>query len=629
MCGIIGIIDKSGGMDISQIIGPGLSALYHRGPDSGGTWSNVNDGVILGHRRLSIIDLSDRADQPMRSSDGRYVITYNGEIYNYIELKADLAKDGCVFRTDSDTEVILEAISTWGLEQSLSKFRGMFAFALWDTKERRLFLVRDRVGKKPLCFYSGQNLFCFASEIKAIIKLVGVHLSLDPESIDTYLSLGYIPSPHSIFREIHKVPPAHYISVNREFQIQWKEYWTLDWKANNTKIGFDEAVEKSEELLKEAIKIRLRADVPIGCFLSGGIDSGLVTAIAAQHYNKPFIALTVGVDQASLDERYLARLVARKFNLEHHIIEISPFLENELPRFVQAYDEPFADPSAIPSLCVSSEARKYVTVVLNGDGGDEIFCGYRRYQAAAMLRRFGGNGSYILDILKKISRHLPTPKSARNLYSFAHRFLRGIDKDIFDRYIVWGSNGFNSQEKSSLLGHGRETFSGLDGRFLKSRSIALRQLDPLSQFLAMDFYIELPECLLVKMDIATMASSLEARSPFLDHKLIEFAISLPPTVRMRGLRSKAILRKIAEKYLPPEVCSAPKRGFEIPLSQLLSGSLFNTVRDTCLSTNGILNTLFEGRYSEDLIYNRFSMDHESWARKVWMLFVLSLWYDNK
>jgi asparagine synthase (glutamine-hydrolysing) len=631
MCGIAGIftpvIPKGKEQDNYTAVARMLHRLQHRGPDDYGIWATSDKSMVLGHRRLAIIDLSPTGRQPMASVCGRYFVTFNGEIYNYLELRRDLITRGYSFRTTSDTEVLLAAVAHYGFAGALGKFIGMFAFALWDQQERKLFLVRDRAGKKPLYYMQANGVFYFASEIKALrgIRIEGDFLAED--ALYHYLSFGFLPSPKTIYKGISKIPPAHYLEVDATLEPKITPYWRLIWHYR-TDLSFDEALVQLENLLVDAVHLRLRADVPLGCFLSGGIDSGLITALASIKLAHPVTTLTVSFSEGQFDESSLARKVAIKYGTDHHDVIIEDDLRDLIPRALRAYDEPFADPSAIPSYVVSREARKYFTVVLNGDGGDEILAGYRRHQAIYYLMRI----KFFTDLLspswlEQIFHMLPIPRAFRSPYAFLYRFIKGVNAQPYDRYMDWSMDGFNEMEKTSLL---------LNPPLLSenSESLLTRKLygmvfpQEFDRFMAADFFITLPDCLLTKMDIATMAHGLEARSPFLDHRLIEWAATIPSNIKMQGFRNKPLLRALARKYLPLEIVQAPKRGFEIPLLQWLNNDLKPMVWDACLATNGIVLKLCHRKSVEDLLNNQQGLSPRKWARVVWILFVLSLWGND-
>jgi asparagine synthase (glutamine-hydrolysing) len=627
MCGIAGVFSAAPGNteELSRRVMWMIGLLTHRGPDDHGLWTDPVGRLVLGHCRLAIIDVTQEGHQPMISKCGRYVISLNGEIYNFLELKSELEGLGAKFRGHSDTEVLLAGISEWGIRRTLDKLIGMFAFALWDELEQCLFLVRDRIGKKPLYYLETSKALYFASEIKALRSLKRDNLQLDTASLHHYLTCGYVPSPHTIYKEILEIPPAHYAMFDSNMKFVCRRYWSLEWQPKSTE-SEREISDQVEELLKNSVKMRLRSDVPIGCFLSGGIDSGLTVAFASRCSPKRLVTLTVSVEDDTVDESQFAETVAERYETEHHVINICQDIATDLPKIVAAYDEPFADPSAIPSYLISREARKYVKVIINGDGGDEILGGYRRHQAIYLLTK----SSLALNAIPKkflayIIQKLPVPTEFRSTYAFIHRFLRGLNGDPFNRYIAWCMDGFDEEEKSSLWIKESAPILEPTSLLLASRFINLQELGQVDHFMALDLLLNLSDCLLVKMDIATMAHGLEARSPFLDHRLAEYASTLLPQIKLNGFRTKPILRKIAKKYLPNDVAKAPKRGFEIPLIKWLREDLSDMVYDVCLSSNNIILNLFSRKYVEDLLSGRLILDPGRWANRVWILFMLGLW----
>ena len=622
MCGIAGIFTTYNSITDKTVntVGNMLKSIRHRGPDGQGIWKSPCNTICLGHRRLSIIDPSDTGKQPMLSKDGLLAIVFNGEIYNYIEIRRELEKRGHVFVGKSDTEVLIEAISAWGIESALKKTIGMFALAAWDLENKRLVLARDRVGKKPLYYYNRHGEICFASEIKAF-KLKT--LTLNKEAIYHYLSLGYIPSPLTIYNEVREVPAGCWQQFDKNFRCSVNYFWR--YKNNQlNRLPMKEVVEETDALLTSAVKMRLRSDVPVGVFLSGGIDSGLVTALAAGQHSKPISTFTVKFDDSSYNEAPLARLIANRFATEHHEIKVTLDLDDLLPRIVDAYDEPFADPSAIPTYAIAEETSKYVKVVLNGDGSDEIFAGYRRHLAIQFYSTFFKLLSLVPEgTFRILCKALPTPTIERTGYSFFYRFLRGLNEPTYRRYMTWGTDSFNEVEKHSFFIN-TQRYPDTAKQLAIAMSF-LNDNDPFKLFLAIDFISMLKDCLLVKMDIATMAHGLEARSPFLDHRLVEWTNHLHRKTILNGMRTKPILRELAKRYLPQKIVSAPKRGFEIPLTHWMKNKFIHTVHDLCRDSNGIIRELFDKNYIKTLIKNRDGMDDEQWAKKMWIIMMLGLW----
>jgi asparagine synthase (glutamine-hydrolysing) len=617
MCGIAGVFSRGpreSHATLAELERMG-ALLAHRGPDHQGCWTTPDVRLGLAHRRLSIIDLSPAGRQPMTSPSGRFEITFNGEIYNYVELAAALRGEGATFRTTSDTEVLLVAFERWGVEAALKRVAGMFAFGLWDNAQQRLYLARDRAGKKPLYIALANERLYFASEMKALVDL-DLAGDIDREALHHYLSLGYVPGPRTIYSGISEVPPGTISEFDGALARRDTAYW--EYPAGATAdVSFDEAVAETERRLRESVRIRLRADVPVGVFLSGGIDSGLIVALAAQEAARQLRTFTIAFGESRFDESAGAAAVAARYGTDHTVIRVAPDVESLVPRIASAYDEPFADPSAIPTFVVAGAAARHLRVVLNGEGADELFAGYRRAWAARMMSRlaFAPRG-----LVRAAHRMLPPPGGFRTRYSFAHRFLSGLGAPLGERYIAWSSDGFNEPEKRALYRDVPAVESTPD-RLVRG----LRSRDELSRFMELDFRVGMTDCLLVKMDIATMAHSLEARCPFLDHGVVEWAASLPRSVVFHGRETKPILRALASRLLPPEVASAPKRGFEIPLADWIDGPLASLVNDTIRTRGGLLDSLFDRSALVSLVEQRAGADRERRAKQLWILTMLGQW----
>lgn len=621
MCGVAGVYSPKNNAD-SQYINLMLAAIAHRGPDGFGIWSDLQNQCCLGHRRLAIVDLSNDGSQPMCSADGRYSLTFNGEIYNFKELREVLISRGKKFLGNSDTEVLAEAFSYWGVEKALGQLIGMFAIGVWDQKERHLILVRDRVGKKPLYYTIQGGEIWFSSEIKAFRSLEKLTLSLNKEALSHYLSLGYVPSPLTIFSEVREVPPGCVLRFDDGLRPLISQYWSFP-EEQSVRLDQRSVVGQIDELLNDAVSLRLRADVPVGVFLSGGIDSGLITAIAAQKSSEPIRTFSATFENSSFDESSLARKVANKYGTKHHELKLTPKLDELLPDIARAYDEPFADPSAVPTYAIAREAARHVKVVLNGEGSDEMFGGYRRHQAMSYY-------SKLLPIIncapemvwQRFHELLPMPRRFRDKYAFLHRFLRVFGTSTVERYLSWGPDIFTEKEKSVLWNFQAQQTTG---DYLAGQYENLSDLEPMSHFMRLDFLSGMSDCLLVKIDMATMAHGLEGRSPFLDHRLVELAFSLNRKDLFRGNRSKPLLRKLAENYLPNEIVTAPKRGFEIPLIEWTKGPLKEMINDTLNTQSGIVRQLFQYKKVKSLIDGSETMDQERRSKRLWTLFMLSLW----
>jgi len=619
MCGILGydLVDPCvpGAVDVDA----GLRLLSLRGPDDRGVHDDSR--VLLGHTRLSIIDLTT-GNQPMTNEDGTVWIVFNGEIYNYRELREDLRTRGHVFRTSSDTEVILHLYEDSGVD-CLKDLRGMFAIAIWDKPKRRLFIARDRLGVKPLVYHEGHDGVFFASEIQALFGMAG-HLSreIDPVAIDAYLALQYIPSPLTGFRSVRKLPPAHYMIV-RDGRIERIErYWDIPYGAP-TGIPFPEACARLREILLDATRIRLRSDVPLGAFLSGGIDSSIVVAAMSRILDSPVKTFTVGFGVRGYDEAERAREVARRLGTDHTEFRVggSTGLEELLPRAARAFGEPYGDSSMVPTYHVSEQTARHVKVALTGDGGDETFAGYKRFRQLSFLDRID---RYRLRRLWAMSRR--TGLFAERLFNPRRRDRRfphtREDKALFlpgaQRYACFVEI-FRMEEKDALYGPLlRENRWDAEGYWKR----LLSRTDGLDRYLYADQMSFLSEDVLFKVDICSMMNSLECRSPLLDHKIVEFAASLPATYKLHGKEGKHILKEAFQDWFPPGFLDGPKVGFAAPTHVWLKGDLKEWSRSRILGC-GPMGRLFRREAIERLFRNE-DVHH----KRIWCLLALAEWINT-
>jgi asparagine synthase (glutamine-hydrolysing) len=622
MCGICGKVFFDAGRSVTE---PELrlmaSTLSHRGPDGEGVW--VDGNVGLAHRRLAIIDLRAVAGQPMSNEDGTVWITFNGEIYNFQELRADLEARGHSFRTNSDTEVIVHAYEEYGRE-CLQRLRGMFAFAIWDARRRTLFLARDRVGKKPLFYSIDHDRFVFGSEIKAILADRSVPIEPDPIAIDHYLALQYIPSPLTAFQGVRKLPAAHWLEL-REGKIEIGRYWKLRYMPKRN-ITLSEAIAELQWQIAEAVRLRLVSDVPLGAFLSGGIDSSAVVASMAQAMDSPVRTFCVGFEEAAFDERPFARMVAGRYGTDHTELVVKASVIDILPRLIWHYDEPFGDSSAVPSYAIAELTRQHVTVVLNGDGGDENFAGYDRY----VVNRRAHRGDLVpLWARRKIAgmiRHLPADWRRRQPLLKFETVAEAMARQPERRYARWISH-FAVEERQRLY---TDAFSAVvagsdpEGLFVETYGQS-DALDWTDATLDVDVNLYLTDDLLVKMDRATMAHSLEARSPFLDHVLMEFVASLPPAFKLSGSQKKRLLKATLRGLLPDIVLDRPKMGFSVPLAGWFREELREMAYDILLSPRAVQRGYFQPKVVARLLdeHCRRQEDH---AEDLWDLLVLELWH---
>ncbi|MCG3126010.1 MAG: Asparagine synthetase [glutamine-hydrolyzing] 1 [Phycisphaerae bacterium] len=633
MCGIAGIWGNARTPQLRAM----ADALRHRGPDDEGLWISPRADFGFAQRRLSIIDLGG-GHQPIFNETGRIAVVFNGEIYNYKELRAELLKRGHVLKTESDTECIVHLYEDHGAD-FVSHLRGMFAIALWDDDKQELLLARDRAGKKPLYVAQTAGEFYFGSEIKSVVAGLRTAtsppaLTIDDQTLSDYLAWGEIHAPATIYNEIRSLEPAELVVVRDRRIRQRSHYWQLEMLPK-TPLNPHDALQRVDQLVREAVTLRLRSDVPVGTFLSGGIDSGIVTAIAAENYPGRLITVTIGVEDDAFDERPLARLVAQRYNTQHHEVLVRPDVVNDLPKIAAAYDQPFAGPSCIPSYYVARAARQFVKVVLNGDGGDEVFAGYRRYVAARLNRWLQATDNPVgRPLWRALAAVMPTPREYRSGYAFAHRFARGMGLDPVQRYLTWSLDLLSDDEKREMCaaanGHVASGESWLQRTLSADRLIApfvqrFAACGPVDRMLGTDFSTILPHELLVKMDIACMAHSLEARSPLLDHVLIEHVARFPEHVKLAGTRTKPLLRTLSRRYLPESIRSAPKRGFEVPLLRWLRGDLRPMCEDILLSRSGLLAERFQRAARERLVRGGDGLDPRRWSRRVWTLLMLGIW----
>lgn len=621
MCGIAGVISLQGDASV-EIVRPMIDVQRHRGPDDSGLWADGS--CALGHRRLSIVDLSEAGRQPMAGAGGGIQITFNGEIYNYLDLRRELEARGCVFRTRTDTEVILHAYEQWGTG-CLHRFRGMFAFGIWDARSRRLFLARDRVGKKPLHYAVDGDRLYFSSEIQGMLAGTGIPREVLPEAIDLYLSYGYVPAPYTAFKAIRKLPPAHYMIVdvsNAEIRLSIERYWDLRYLPKH-EVDEAEACEQLREKLTEAVRLRMISDVPLGAFLSGGIDSSIVVGLMAGLSGERVRTFSIGFREAEYNELDHARRIADKWNTDHQEFVLEADALAILPQLVRHYGEPYADSSAIPTFYVAQATRRHVTVALNGDGGDESFAGYERYlanQLAEDVREIPGVG----PAARALSRLLPDSIHPKSRLRQIKRFLTVSTLPMRQRYPRW-LTFFHQEAKGSL--YTREFAEAVVlGReeWLSALLAGMPAMAPADTAMCVDVNSYLPYDLLVKVDIATMAHGLEARSPFLDHEVMEFAARLPAEMKLRRGRLKHLLKRAFPDLLPPENVNRRKMGFGVPVGQWFRGPLRELLCDALLSEASSRRGYFH-RSEVARLVNEHLESRADHAFQLWNLLFLELW----
>jgi asparagine synthase (glutamine-hydrolysing) len=623
MCGIAGFVDERGAGDVrgverAAVLDRMCRVIAHRGPDDQGVM--IEAGVALGMRRLSIIDLAG-GHQPISNEDGQVTVVFNGEIYNYRELRSDLEARGHHFQTHSDTEAIVHAYEEYGAT-CVNHFRGMFAFALWDARERKLFIARDRVGKKPLYYtVTPQGTLVFGSELKCLLEHPEVRRELNPEALDLYFSFGYVPDPLSIFRDIHKLPPGHHLGF-ADGRLSIQEYWDFCYEPVEEVRREEDYLEELRSLLDEAVRVRLIADVPLGAFLSGGIDSSTVVGLMSRNMDQPVKTFSIGFHEDSYNELKYARIAARHFGTNHHEFIVTPDICAVVDELVWHFDEPFFDSSAIPTYMVSKLAREHVKVVLSGDGGDELFAGYTRYVVDRKRSGFARLPRILREgLMQPLGRRLPHGAPGRN-------YIHNVAFDHLDRYIE-DLSVFTKLNKHSLYTadfRSQLRAVGEDGAAARYREIAarIRTGDAVDPLLYLDSKTYLPGDILTKVDRMSMATSLEARVPLLDHRLIEFVTRIPASLKMKGLETKHIFKRAISDLVPAELLNRSKQGFGVPIQKWINQQLRERLRDTLTDRRARERGYVEQRYVEVLLdeHERERRDHSA---ELWALFMLELW----
>lgn len=633
MCGILGVF-KNDYLESSELIIKMLNKIKHRGPDHQGVVffntknKNYSIGIsdknkfdlVLGHVRLSIIDLSQMGTQPMRSKDGKIWIIYNGEIFNYFELREILEKKGYDFLSNSDTEVIIYSYKEFG-KNCVEKFRGFFAFCIYDMERNLLFLARDRLGKKPLKYYWDGKIFCFASEIKSLLDFPWISKSLNFEAIDQFLSLRYILPPNTIIKQIKKLTAGCTLSLslnNLKEEPIIRRYWIPKFQPK-TEIPYEEALIKTERLLNESLNLRLRADVPVGFFISGGLDSSLLLSLIN---NKDKIkTFTVGFTDSNYDERYFANLLVNKYKTDHTEIIMDFDLKNEIEKIVWHYDEPFGDPSAIPSYYLCKAASKHLKVMISGDGGDELFAGYKRYYIHSRNNIILNRLNNYYSTFKSLSQKIPFNWNKKAGWGKILRILESLSGDLIKTYPLRFA-GFSPRMRMNLYNNPNVLPKDLiwNNDILEILRYT-EATDTMEKIMALDQITFLPEYILVKTDLASMSNSLEVRNPFLDHHFVNWINCLPLHFKKR----KKILRDIAKNKLPIEILSRKKAGFNPPIGRWLRVELRNYLDNYIFDNKTILN-LFNKKALNEII-NLHLSHNTNLGEPIWLLLVLSIWFE--
>lgn len=649
MCGISGFLERdphSSSVALRATVLKMVNTLYERGPDDVGTWVHEGAGIALGHRRLSILDLSPEGHQPMVCHCGRYVVTFNGEIYNYQAIRHDLEQLGYRFRSSSDTEVLVESICHWGLDVALGSLNGMFAFAVWDRQERCLHLVRDQMGEKPLYYGWVGETFLFGSELKALRAHPEFNATLNRDAIALYVRHNYIPAPYSIYRGISKVEPATIVTVSAGMGTTptMRQYWSARTVAENGAIAPfqgspDEALAALDALLRDAVKLRMHADVPLGAFLSGGVDSSMIVALMQAQSHRPVQTYSIGFHEVEHDEAPYARAIARHIGTVHTEFYVRP--EEALaviPRLPTLYDEPFSDISQIPTFLVAQLARQQVTVSLSGDGGDELFGGYGRYVWAQKIWRSIGWMPTALRRLVATALTSYSPGAWNRLFHYLAPLLPRISKQKNPGGNVHTLAKYLAVDRPEML------YYDLVAHWRDSSSLVLDASEPptiltdsqrwanLPTFIERLMYVDavtyLPGDILTKVDRATMGVSLEGRIPLLDHRIVEFAWQLPLSMKVRKGQSKWLLRQLLYNYVPPKLVDRPKMGFGVPMAQWLRGPLREWAESLLdkkrLADQGLFHVEpIQKKWQEHLSGKR------NWKYHLWDILMFQAWFDNE
>jgi len=632
MCGICGILNFNGEPVSDELLTNMNNQLIHRGPDEEGYYINAkyrmqNDTkctLAMGIRRLSVIDL-ETGHQPIHNEDKSIWVISNGEIYNFQELRDNLKQRGHSFCTKSDTEVLVHLYELYGTS-CLKYMNGMFAFALWDGNKHCLFIARDRVGKKPLYYTRIGNNFYFASEIKSLLVIPEFKKEINLMAIHYYLTYQYIPSPMTIFKDVFRLPPATFMVIDSQGGIKSCKYWSLNF-TRKTDLPFHEAKEKIGSLLRDAVRIRMIADVPLGAFLSGGHDSSIIVGLMSQLSSQPVKTFSIGFEEEEFSELEYARILAKKFGCDHHEFIVKPDYIDILPKIVWHYDQPYADSSALPSFYVAKITREYVKVALNGDGGDENFAGYPRYSG---LRNFTLVGlpfqiiphrlfSEFLNLIPDID------SSQRRPIRYVKRFLFALNESSSRKNIIWHCYFDDFLKQRIYSDEMKKRFSDIDTyEYLVNLFEQAPANGVIDRALYTDINAYLPEDLLIKMDVATMANSLEARSPFLDYRILEFTSSLPSSWKMKIFSQKFILKRAFQDLLPPEILHRSKQGFGIPVGEWLRHQWEEYFREIVFSPKAKRGYFdmkqVEALFQEHILGKR---DH---GYRLWALFMLELWH---
>lgn len=619
MCGICGFNRND-----PELIERMMRQLRHRGPDQKGSW--CCDDWSLGHRRLSIIDLTDHGRQPMANRDGSIQVVFNGEIYNFAELRAELETKGYVFHGHSDSEVIPYAYEEYGID-CIKKFQGMFAIAVWDARTQELFLVRDRVGIKPLYYYKNKNRFAFASEIKAIVEDKEIERELNHSAFYSYIGFEFVPAPETMFKNIYKLPAAHYLRY-KDNKIDVKQYWDLEFNdGENTNFNLDETVEELRRLLDEAVQSRLISDVPLGAFLSGGLDSSTIVAMMRRHVSGKLRTFTIGYKDKTFSELEYAEQVAKYFDTEHHVLMIDEMNPELIEKSLWHFDEPMTDLSSIPLMLICEKARKDVTVVLSGEGGDEVFAGYDRFKASKLNSYYRWIPRPLRErIIAPLIAALPDQTQKKGAVNMLKRFVEGSLLPAEAEHLRWQYFS-NTKRDTALFNDAFKERVDFDP-FSRLRACGSRcqTRDRVNRECYLDTRFEMPDSVLMKVDKMSMANSLEIRVPLLDHRLLEFMAKVPGNQKLRGFQTKAVFRKALEGMLPQNIVYRGKQGYSLPVKNFLRTHLKEYLTDT-LKSSPVIRDNTNADCVQRLLDEHMSYQHNH-NHLLWGLMHTAIWHKK-
>ncbi len=639
MCGIAGfrqLGNMRSASDLLSIAERMGGTLAHRGPDAQSTWHDAKAGIALAHRRLAIVDLSEAGAQPMTSASGKFTIAYNGEIYNFKEVRQELEKTGIQFRGHSDTEVLLEACERWGVYEAIKKFIGMFAFAIWDASKKSLYLCRDRVGIKPLYWYQSADTFMFGSELRALKAHPDFSDNLNHDAIASFMRHNYVPGEMSIYKDVHKVPPGHILEKNQRGDVSVKPFWSMstvvsDGQKNPYEGGDDEAIDHLEQLLADSVKRRMVSDVSLGAFLSGGIDSSVVVALMQKQSDRPVKTFSIGFQEASFNESDHATSVASHLGTEHCNLMVSEKMALDLvPIMSEVYDEPFSDSSQIPTYLLSKLTREHVTVALSGDGGDELFAGYTRYSQAEQYAKILLRQPAILRKMEAGFIESISPATWNILTKFLPSKFRTVlsgDKLVRlpnvlktgDSSVLYRSMVSHADYPNDLLLYGQEPTSSI-----WQGDNGPEHRDFLSKMQYLDTLTYLPDDILTKVDRASMAVSLEARVPILDHRVVEYAWRLPHEMKVRNADEKWLLKQVLYRHVPKKLVDRPKMGFGIPLGDWITGALMEWSEDLLTESSLKKTDVFNVKAIRQK-WEQHKSGQVNWQYHIWDVLMMQSW----